>query len=74
MIVRNWQAILDANLYPYDGSTVHELASVAKSVLTTVLGIAIDQGKLHLDDKVVSFFTDRIIANTGEGNELVTVA
>ena len=40
MIVRNDMVILDAYFYPYDGSTVHELASVTKSVLTTVDEIA----------------------------------
>ena len=48
MIVRNGEVILDAYFYPYDGSTLHDLASVTKSVTTTLIGIAIDQGKLEL--------------------------
>jgi len=65
MIIHNDKVILDAYLYPYSGETVHELASVTKSVITTLIGIAADQGKLRLDDKMVSFFPDRAIANRG---------
>lgn len=64
-VIRNDQMILDAYFYPYDGTTYHEIASVTKSVMTTLIGIAADQGKLSLDDKMVSFFADRTIANCG---------
>jgi CubicO group peptidase (beta-lactamase class C family) len=73
MIILNDKLILDAYFYPYDGSTVHELASVTKSVITTLIGIAADQGKLRLDDKMVSFFPDRTIANRGFLKNQITV-
>jgi CubicO group peptidase (beta-lactamase class C family) len=41
MVLRNNKVILDAYFYPYDGSTYHDLASVTKSVMTTLSGIAI---------------------------------
>lgn len=73
MIIHNDSVILDAYFYPYDGGTFHELASVTKSVLTTLIGIAADQGKLRLDDKMVSFFPDRRIANRGLWKNQITV-
>jgi CubicO group peptidase (beta-lactamase class C family) len=73
MIIRNDKVILDAYFYPYDGKTVHELASVTKSVLTTVVGIAADQGKLRLGSPMVSFFRDRKIANSSILKSLITV-
>lgn len=73
MIIHNDSVILDAYFYPYDGGTFHELASVTKSVLTTLIGIAADQGKLRLDDKMVSFFPDRRIANRGFWKNQITV-
>ncbi len=73
MVIRNDNVILDAYFYPYDGETVHELASVTKSVMTTLIGIASDQGKLNLDDKMVSFFPDRTIANRGFLKDQITV-
>lgn len=73
LIVRNGSIIVDAYFYPYDGQTIHEVASVSKSVMTTLIGIAADQGKLSLDDPMVSFFADRTIANRDAWKENVTV-
>lgn len=73
MIVRHDKVILDAYFYPYDGSIYHDLASVTKSVITTLIGIAIDQGKLKLDDPMLLFFPDREITNLDERKEQITV-
>ena len=73
MLVRNGAVVVDANFYPYDGSTVHEVASVTKSFMTTLIGIAADQGKLSLDDPMVSFFPNRTIANRDARKERITV-
>jgi CubicO group peptidase (beta-lactamase class C family) len=72
-VIRNDQMILDAYFYPYDGESSHVTASVTKSVLTTLIGIAADQGKLSLDDRMVSFFPDRAIANRGFWKDRITV-
>jgi CubicO group peptidase (beta-lactamase class C family) len=73
-IVRHGYVLVDAYFYPYDGSTVHDMASVTKSVMTTLIGIAADQGKLSLEDPMVSFFPDRTIANLDERKQRITVA
>jgi CubicO group peptidase (beta-lactamase class C family) len=73
MIVQNGYVVLDAYFSPYDGSFPHDLASVTKSVMTTLVGIAVDQGKLQLDQKVVSFFPDRSIANLDARKESMTI-
>ncbi len=73
VIVRNGYKVLDATFYPYDGQTVHDIASDTKSVMTTLIGIAIDQGKLRLDDKMVSFFQDHTIANLDERKNAIAV-
>ena len=73
MVIRNDKVLLDAYFYPYDGSTYHDLASVTKSVMTTLIGIAADQGKLSLDDPMLSFFPDREIANHDERKEKITL-
>jgi CubicO group peptidase (beta-lactamase class C family) len=59
-VIRNDDMVLDAYFYPYDGTTYHEIASVTKSVMTTLIGIAADQGKLSLDDKMVSSLIARL--------------
>jgi CubicO group peptidase (beta-lactamase class C family) len=73
MIVRNGYVVLDAYFSSYDGSFPHDLASITKSVMTTLIGIAVDQGKLQLDQKVVSFFPDRSITNLDERKKNMTI-
>lgn len=73
LVIRNGYIVADATFYPYDGQTVHNVASVTKSVMTTLIGIAADQGKLDLDDKMVSFFPVRSIANLDQLKEEINV-
>jgi CubicO group peptidase (beta-lactamase class C family) len=73
LIIRNGMVITDAAFYPYDGKTVHDLASVTKSMMTTLIAIAAEQGKLSLDQPMVSFFPERNIANRDERKERITV-
>ncbi len=73
MVMRNDRILLDAYFYPYDGSIYHDLASVTKSVMTTLIGIAADQGKLRLDDTMLSFFPERNIVNRDARKEKITI-
>ena len=73
LIVRNGDVILDAYFYPYDGSFPHDLASVTKSVTTTLIAIAAGQGKIQLDQPIVTYFPDRSIANLDDRKLSITV-
>jgi CubicO group peptidase (beta-lactamase class C family) len=73
LLIRNGKVVVDAAFYPYDGNTVHDGASVTKSVMTTLIAIAADQGKLSLDAPMRSFFPDRTIANRDARKERITV-
>jgi CubicO group peptidase (beta-lactamase class C family) len=73
LLVRNGKMIVDAYFYPYDGQSVHDQASVTKSIMTTLIAIAADQGKLNLDDPLLSFFPERTIANRDAAKERITV-
>jgi len=73
IVIRDGAALLDASFYPYNSAYLHDLASVTKSFMTTLIGIAADQGKLKLDDPVLSFFPDRTIANRDAWKEQMTV-
>jgi CubicO group peptidase (beta-lactamase class C family) len=72
-IIRHGVMSLDAHFYPYDGKAVHDQASVTKSIMTALVGIAADQGKLALDDPVLSFFPGRSVANRDASKERITV-
>jgi CubicO group peptidase (beta-lactamase class C family) len=73
LIVRNGSVLLDAAFYPYDGQLPHSVASVTKSLTTLLIGIAIDQGKLNPDDKMVSFFPEATLANPDARKNDITI-
>ena len=73
MVIRDGYTLLDTTFYPYDASTVHDLASVTKSFTTTLIGIAVDQGLIDLDAPLVSYFPDRTIANLDARKQAVTI-
>lgn len=73
LVIRDGMVITDAYFYPYDGRSPHDMESVTKSIMTTLIAIAAEQGKLQLDQTVVSFFPDRTIANLDERKKRITV-
>ena len=73
LVIRDGAVVVDAYFYPYDGSTVHDLASVTKSIMTTLVAIAADQGKLKLDQPIVSYFPNYTIANLDALKERITI-
>jgi CubicO group peptidase (beta-lactamase class C family) len=73
LLVRNGRILLEANFYPYDGKAPHSTSSVTKSITTTLIGIAADQGKLSLDDRMVSFFPEYSIANLDARKKAITI-
>ena len=59
LIVRRGRLVFDAGFYPYDGETPHDVASVTKSVTTTLLGAAIHEGKLNRLDRPIAALLHR---------------
>ncbi|MBK7974246.1 MAG: serine hydrolase [Deltaproteobacteria bacterium] len=58
-IVVNGLLALDACFYPYDCASLHDVASVTKSVTTTLVGQAIDDGAIaSVEQPIRSFFPD----------------
>jgi CubicO group peptidase (beta-lactamase class C family) len=68
-VVRNGVLILDAYFYPYLGDRPHDLASVTKSVTSTLVGIAIDQGLLTLDQNLIASFSELVPVPPTDGKE-----
>lgn len=60
MILRNGHSIAEAYKQPYLPTYRRLLHSVSKSFTSTAIGIAIDEGILAIDEKVVSFFPDEL--------------
>lgn len=68
-IVRNGVLILDAYFYPYLGDRPHDLASVTKSITSTLVGIAIDQGLMTLDQNLIASFPELAPVPPTDGKE-----
>jgi len=73
-IVRNGYIVLDAYFWPFQDGQLHDLASVTKSVTSTLVGIAIGQGRLAgVSQPLLSAFDQRPIANRDARKERVTI-
>ncbi len=64
LVVRNGYLVLDAYVHPFRPGETHNLYSVTKSVLSALIGIAIEQGYIEsLDQHILDFFPDREVKN-----------
>lgn len=62
-LVRRGRLVLDVYFYPYDGRTRHDVASVTKSITSTLVGLAIERGHIRdVQQPVLDFFLGRTIA------------
>lgn len=59
VLVRHGKIIAEGWWAPYERERPHMLYSLSKSFTATAVGLAADEGKLRLDDKVLSFFPDK---------------
>lgn len=64
LVVRHGYLVLEAYFYPFRRGYNHDIASVTKSITSTLIGIAMDQGRIrNTDELLVSFFPDLTIRN-----------
>ncbi|MCI0623058.1 MAG: beta-lactamase family protein [Acidobacteria bacterium] len=74
LIVRNGKVVADAYFAPYVAGIRHDVRSVTKSFVSTIIGVLVQQGKLEsVDRPMLGFFPDRIIANIDERKKAITV-
>ncbi len=74
LVIRHGYIVYEDYPGNYEVHNSHILHSVTKSFTSALIGIAIDQGYISsVDAPVVSFFTDRTIANLDARKERMTV-
>jgi len=74
VVARDGHVVLDARFYPFAAGDRHDLASVTKSVISTLIGIAIAEGYISsVDAHMVDFFPDRTIANLDDRKRAITI-
>jgi len=55
LVIRHGYVVADTDFYPYSSSVPHDLASVTKTITSTLTGVAVGKGLLKLDEPVLSF-------------------
>ena len=65
MLLRHSNVVAEGWWSPFERNDPHQLYSLSKSFASTAVGLAIDEGKLSLDDLVISFFPDDVPEKPG---------
>jgi CubicO group peptidase (beta-lactamase class C family) len=73
LVIRHGYLIVDAYFFPYSAATPHDLASVTKTITSTLTGIAVDRGLIKLDDKLLPFFPNQSPAGPDAAKQRITV-
>ena len=74
LIVRHGYIVAEAYFHPFQAEIPHEMFSVTKSVISALVGIAIQEGFIDgADHRVVDFFSDRTIANNDARKQRMTL-
>ncbi len=73
-VIRNGHLIVDVVIHPYKEGRRHEIRSCTKSVVSLLIGIAIDKGYIEdVGTPVLAFFPDRSVANLDVNKEKMTL-
>ena len=73
MMLRHGNVIAEGWWSPFQPEFKHSLHSLSKSFTSTAIGFLVDEGKLSVDDLVISFFPDKLPANPSENLKAMRV-
>lgn len=73
MILRHGKVISEAWWAPYRADLRHTMYSCSKSFTATAVGFAVSEGKISLDDKVISFFPEYLPQQVSPYLEQLTI-
>jgi len=74
-IVRHGRLVLDSYFYPYRAGMRHDVASVTKSITSTLIGLAIEKGFLaDANQPLLKYFSDRSVAALDDRKRKITLA
>jgi CubicO group peptidase (beta-lactamase class C family) len=59
MLLRHGKIIAEGSFKPYTGSYPHMMFSLSKSVTGMAVGIAVNEGLISLDERIVDIFSDK---------------
>ncbi len=73
-IIRNGYLVADVTVYPFRPNTKHVIHSCTKSIVSILIGIAIEQGYIEgVQQPILSFFPGKTVANLDARKEAMTL-
>jgi CubicO group peptidase (beta-lactamase class C family) len=74
LVIRNGRLIMEMYRYPYKADTLHHIYSCTKSFTSSLIGIALEQGRIKGPSQCIEdFFYDRQIANPHKAKRTITL-
>ena len=74
LVIRHGTIIAEAYYAPFRAGVKHRINSATKSIVGTLIAIALREGLLDsLDHRVMDFFSDRTIANLDDNKKAITI-
>lgn len=73
MIIRHGKVIAEGWWDPYRPELKHTLYSLSKSFTSTAIGFAVAEKKITINDKVISFFPDKLPDTVSENLKSLTI-
>ena len=74
LVIRHGRIVLEATYAPFQAGLKHRVNSVTKSVISSLVAIALRDGRLDSTDRrMVDFFADRTVANLDERKKSITI-
>jgi len=74
MVVRHGYMVVDAAIYPFKPGSRHIVYSCTKSVISALVGIAIDEGYIEgVDQLVLDLFPERTVTNLNADKQAMTL-
>ncbi len=73
LVIRHGFVVADTDFYPYRSSTPHDIASVTKTITSTLTGVAVANGLLALEQPVLPFFPSDAPADADARKRAITI-
>ena len=73
-VIRNGYVVLDAYFHPFKKGLKHDIMSNTKSIMSALIGIAVDRGEIKsVAQPVLGFFPDKTVANVDAHKRAMTL-
>ena len=74
LVTRHGRLVLEATYAPFRAGLKHRINSATKSVVSTLVAMAMRDGRLDSTDRrLMEFFADRTIANLDDAKKAITI-